>query len=736
MDKRPLIPVGLVFFLSLIAVNYIPLYLCAAAGALCLAIGTVILAVRRLRPYRLAAAALLAAAAASLLFSVNVKMRVEPVQCLDGLTATVTGYIAEEPEYDGGRYTYIIKTESIDAPGAKQNIKVRVTTYSKLGADMCDRVTATVRFYTDSGEYRFKNYSSGVYVCGFISGGSGAETQKAVRLTPYGYAVMLRRHMRSVIYDYLPEKEASVVSAVALNSSGGMPDDIKADFRDSGISHLLAVSGQHIGVIVQLFLALFSRFLSRRRSALLTAAPLIVFMAVTGFSPSVVRAGIMNIIYLAGIALSRRPDGLTSLSAALIVMCLQNPFNAVNVSLQLSAFATFGILCFARPLSRVLTRNIPKKNGLPGRILHSAFSAAAFSLASAVTLLPVSVLQFGYVSVVGVVTNVLVMYVSMIMLCLAVLLLIVSVIPFTSFILYPGMLIVGLCAKYTSAVAHIMAKIPFACVPTSYRFVYIWLAGMIIFAGLAALICRRRENIIKLTAVTAAVSLAAGALSYAVFYRDVARVGIISAGSGQTAVLTYRGQTAIIGCGGDASAVYNTKDYLKRRGIKKADAIIVPSYDKYFGAQAALIISEIDADALFIPRDENGTSPVTALDVSGADRTELTGHDRIDLCSGVYVTVDASHGAVTVYIGGTAVVIAAPGASPAERGDILVCGASLPDGIEGYAGSEVIIGVSEKSEAKTFERMRELGVDAYSTVDGDVIINVRINGGYTVQRGI
>ncbi len=736
MKKRPIALIGLVFFVSLIAVNYISLTAAVICGAIALAGGIVTVSVKRLRGDGEIAMTLFSAAAAVAVFAVCTLLFVRPVQILDGLTLPVTGRIVDEVESKDGRYTYTLKTESIGFDKAPQKIKVKLTTYSKLYADVYDKISTTVEFHAMSDSSKPFNYSSGVYITGFISGGTETTVESDGYHPPYYYAIMLRRYMHNKIYEYLPSDEASIVSSVTLNITDGISDEVKTDFRDSGIYHQLAVSGQNMGIIVQFCFLLLHRFLSRRKSALITIGPLILFMAVTGFSPSVVRSGIMNIIYLLGLSLGRRADSLSSLGAAVLIMCLINPFNAVNVGLQLSAYATLGLILLTGRITRFFRRAYLPKGRRARRLMKTVYSYTAQTLAATLLLIPVSILQFGYISVIGIVTNLLTLYVSLMMLVLAAALLVISVIPFTGFIVYPGMVIVGLMAKYIIAVAHIMAAVPFATIPATYRYVYVWLAGAFVLIALALLL-HRRGRVLKWTAVMTCVSLLAGVVSYGIIYRDVTHIGVISAGSGQMVLLTRGNKSVLVGCGGDSSAVYNLKDYMRRRGINEIDTVIIPELDEYFGANAAEVMSELKVNILISPPDADASEPLSALSLDGVEKIELTGYDRVDIFENVHVICDAESNYAAVHAGDASVIIAGPGADTKGcAADVLICGASFPQSVQLYSEAAVIVGASARIEDKVFRGMSELGIDAYTTVDNDMIIEIRDNGSFKIRRGV
>ena len=193
----------------------------------------------------------------------------------------------------------------------------------------------------------------------------------------------------------------------------------------------------------------------------------------------------------------------------------------------------------------------------------------------------------------------------------------------------------------------------------------------------------------------------------------------------------------LIGCGGDASAVYNLKDYMRRRGIREIDTVIVPELDEYFSANAAEVMSQIDANILISPTDDSGTQPLSSLSMEGVEKIELTDYDRIDIFENVYVCCNADKNYSIVHAGDASVIIAGPGAdtenSPA---DVLICGASFPQSVELYSGAAVIVGASARIEDKVFNRMKELGIAAYTTVDNDMIIEIRDNGNFKIRRGV
>ena len=174
--------------------------------------------------------------------------------------------------------------------------------------------------------------------------------------------------------------------------------------------------------------------------------------------------------------------------------------------------------------------------------------------------------------------------------------------------------------------------------------------------------CLRNAFNLSLIHILTASTLVVGAVSYGIIYKDVTHIGVISAGSGQMVVLTRGNKSVLIGCGGDTSAVYNLKDYMRRRGIREIDTVIIPELDEYFSSNAAEVMSQIDTNILISPPDNEGIQPLSALGIDGVEKIELTGNDRVDIFKNVYVICNAEANYTIVHAGDASVIIAGPGA--------------------------------------------------------------------------
>ena len=169
-------------------------------------------------------------------------------------------------------------------------------------------------------------------------------------------------------------------------------------FRTTGTTHIIAISGFNIALIAGALLLLFQRVLGRRRATLPAIAGVILYTVLVGAAPSVVRAAIMGCILILGSHLGRRSDTLVSLVVAAVLMTMHEPIVLWDVGFQLSFLATAGLATMMPQLQQWMS-------GWP-RWLSDAL---ATTLAAQLAVLPVLLANFGQVSPVSLLANLVVL---------------------------------------------------------------------------------------------------------------------------------------------------------------------------------------------------------------------------------------------------------------------------------------------------------------------------------------
>lgn len=250
----------------------------------------------------------------------------------------------------------------------------------------------------------------------------------------------------------------------------------KRIFNLAGISHLLAVSGLHLTILIQsVFYFLKSLKLGNKKSIVISVLFTMFFISLTGFSPSALRAGLMNITLLIGLLFERDADSLNSLGIGLIIILMVNPLAAIDIGLQLSFVATLGLIIFKPKVYKFIYRpSVNKSNVYISRIYQYFCDVIAVSISAMVFTAPIIIIAFERISIIAPLTNLVLTPIiapTLIFIALTAL--------FGAFeILNPFYKFFGLLSSVgmdiIKGVANFMATIPLATISVNMKFLYVW----------------------------------------------------------------------------------------------------------------------------------------------------------------------------------------------------------------------------------------------------------------------
>ncbi|HZX46072.1 MAG TPA: ComEC/Rec2 family competence protein [Clostridia bacterium] len=194
----------------------------------------------------------------------------------------------------------------------------------------------------------------------------------------------------------IPPRQGEIMKGLLLGGRE-VDEETRQRFSAVGISHLLAVSGLHVGIICGVLVWLLKKLgLTGRERFIIICALLAFFSFMVGLTPSVVRASVMMGVLMLAAAVNRKQDMLTSLSVAAFFMTVLKPYVIFSVSFQLSFLACLGIALFYPMFNRVF--------GFAGKHLSAALS---ITLASQVLVVPLLLRYFGSFAPVSVLVNIL-----------------------------------------------------------------------------------------------------------------------------------------------------------------------------------------------------------------------------------------------------------------------------------------------------------------------------------------
>jgi competence protein ComEC len=248
---------------------------------------------------------------------------------------------------------------------------------------------------------------------------------------------------------YYSEPQNSLLLGILIGAKKTLPQDVIDNFNATGTSHIIAISGFNITIIIA-SLAFLAQFFGRKSSFWISLMIILGFVILTGASASVVRAAIMGSLLLVSFTIGRQYRIATALIFAGFVMILINPkILYVDVGFQLSFAATLGIIYFTPQFER-LTAQWGKLFGIK--------TVLVTTLSAIIATLPLLLLNFGTLSLVAPIVNILILP----LLPLTMLLGFLSVLPFvgSGFAYATNFLLV-----YMLRITKFFAHVPYGNIP-------------------------------------------------------------------------------------------------------------------------------------------------------------------------------------------------------------------------------------------------------------------------------
>lgn len=217
-------------------------------------------------------------------------------------------------------------------------------------------------------------------------------------LSFYGTLFSMKNWLQWEINRIYYEPEASFVSGLLLGSRKGIPEDLQMAFQRVGLTHIVAISGYNISLVIAAVFAIFS-FVPLKKRIYLSIFCITLFVVLVGASAAVVRAALMGSLAMVGLYSGRKTQALFALLWSAVVMTLWNPFILLyDIGFQLSFASTLGLLVWA-PLFQ---KRIELKHG------NFIVEAALLTLTAQIATFPFMVFYFGRVSLVAPLVNVVV----------------------------------------------------------------------------------------------------------------------------------------------------------------------------------------------------------------------------------------------------------------------------------------------------------------------------------------
>lgn len=350
----------------------------------------------------------------------------------DHQKVTVDGVLLEPPQVrkKTTRLVVLARTVLLKGKPVPTKGKLLITVYrnrpGNLSPGQLIRFPVRLRAFKNFKNPGRYDYETAMQVKGFCCGGavsngdSIVDKGKGSLPFPHGYFEILRQPLRRFFHHNLAPEDESLFKALILGERQGITPTLREPFNRTGIGHILAVSGLHIGLVAWLSFSILTWLITRsyrltlalnvrKTVALLTCVPVVLYACLAGLQVSCQRAMIMVLVYFGSILLNRDKDIWSTLALAAFIVLAIEPMALFSIGFQLSFTAVLGILWLAVPF--LSKRKAPKENhpvarGALIRLKEGLIGLAAISLAAQVILLPLTTHYFHRISPVAVFANI------------------------------------------------------------------------------------------------------------------------------------------------------------------------------------------------------------------------------------------------------------------------------------------------------------------------------------------
>lgn len=380
---------------------------------------------------------------------------------------SVVGRVSDN--YDKDEYVYNIILDDVKINGNKEkNISIKISNDFSQEIEIGDIIAVECNVEKIN-LFTLRNFNS-FYYRNNIAYSAKIDMKNIV--ISQGYLKLdekIRQSIKKQLYNNMSEENAGMSYAVLFGDKSGIDNDTRNDFRNSGIIHILTVSGLHIGFLIALvygFLKLCR--VNRYVNFALTIIFIIIYAYLCNFSPSVVRAGIMGIVMMTANITGRRYDSLNSLGIAGFCICIFSPLSALDSGFLMSVFCVIGISFLYSFFNSILLKFLPK----------SASNLISLSFSAQLSILP-------FLAMFGSIYNFLSVFANLIIVplfgviypFLFVSSIISAIIPVFGFLLYPVQFIFSFIAN----IAKLFSSTPLQISLQAFHFVMIVLMYIFMF---------------------------------------------------------------------------------------------------------------------------------------------------------------------------------------------------------------------------------------------------------------
>ena len=459
--------------------------------------------------------------------------------------------------------------ENISVDGESYNgVKIKISaidTNGNFDLQVGDIVSSETRIFKNSlvysnGELNFKMLTDDIFYSGYFK-----STYINVSHGKTNIFEKINIVTREKLEKYMSKDSAGISTALLLGDKDYLEDNIYDTFKNSGLAHILSISGLHVGFIVALLLFFLKRCkASPKVQFVICAIFLILYSTICGFASSVVRASIMSLCLMLSFLCKERGDMLSSLGLAGMLIMLINPFNALELGFKLSFLAVFGLLTLSRPISNFLNKlHIP----------NVISSSIATTISAELMTLPVVANYFGGLPIMALVANLALLPIFSVVFSLLFVAFLLNLVLPLGFLFVPFSYVLTSFMSVTAVFSSVgvISLLFFSAIATIAYYILLFL-----LSNFVMLKAKLKLYISSILVVILTVSLMLGNFTY---YTSSNELFVFSGVDNTVAVTSEKSEFVLIGMGDGSDYQYNLLELsLGKKQVKKIDALCLPLF--------------------------------------------------------------------------------------------------------------------------------------------------------------
>lgn len=403
----------------------------------------------------------------------------------------MSGVVCEIPKCSDEAFTYIIKLDD-------ENFKIRYVSQENKRLLSGDRVKVKgVVSEKGHDEDFFENgLASRVYFTIFKSDDSYIEKTGETDFY-YSSVGKIKTWYSEVVNTYLPNEIGNIAKAMTIGDKSELSWNTIEKFNYAGVSHILVISGLHLSIWILGIIKIIEKFFkSNKVIGVVGLTTLFVYSALVGFTPSIVRAGMMVGMVFLGKVFSKPADTINSVGIAVALLLVVNPFSVMSASFWFTVLSTMGLLILPnRIIDWVKTRKHTEfifKN----KILYALLNLVAVSVSISVFTLPIFIVKFEMIPVASLISNLLIVDFALLMMILTVVAVLCHGIHFFAFsrIIF---LVIGGLGNIIKFLAEKIGMAQWSTMSVSHQYFEYFLVIAIICVCVALLMRKTYKDIVK-----------------------------------------------------------------------------------------------------------------------------------------------------------------------------------------------------------------------------------------------